>query len=68
MYAEWRRVVAEFVATRTGAQPDDLLPRLAGHLLLGAAVTAYEQWLADPRADLGQLLHRTVAQAGRALT
>jgi TetR/AcrR family transcriptional regulator, regulator of mycofactocin system len=67
MYAEWRRVVAEFVAGRTGERPDDLLPRLAGHLLLGAAVTAYEQWLADPAADLSRLLDRTVAQAGRAL-
>ncbi len=68
MYAEWRRVIAEFVAARTGARPGDLLPRLAGHLFLGAAVTAYEQWLADPRADLGELLDRTVTRAGYALT
>lgn len=67
MYTEWRQVIAEFVASRTGDRADDLLPRLAGHLLLGAAVTAYEQWLADPRADLSELLDRTVAQAGRAL-
>jgi mycofactocin system transcriptional regulator len=67
MYAEWRQVVAEFVAGRTGERSDDLLPRLAGHLLLGAAVTAYEQWLADRDTDLSRLLDQTVAQAGLAL-
>jgi mycofactocin system transcriptional regulator len=67
MYAEWRLVIAEFVAARTGSRTDDLLPRLAGHVLLGAAVTAYEQWLANPRADLTRLLDQTVARAGRAL-
>jgi mycofactocin system transcriptional regulator len=60
MYAEWRRVVAGYVAQRTGAPPDALRPRLAGHVLLGAAVTAYEQWLADPRADLAALLDETL--------
>src|SRR4051794_24829058 len=34
MYAEWRRIVSQFVASRTGAAPDDLVPRLAGHLML----------------------------------
>lgn len=67
MYAEWRAVVADFVATRTGAQPDDALPRLAGHLMLGAAVSAYEQWLVDDRADLAELLDTAVARAARAL-
>jgi mycofactocin system transcriptional regulator len=63
MYAEWRRVVTEFVATRTGSAPDDLLPRLAGHVMLAAAVAAYEQWLADPGADLGALLDTTICRA-----
>jgi mycofactocin system transcriptional regulator len=60
MYAEWRAAVADFVATRV---PDPLLPRLAGHLMLGAAVSAYEQWLDDPRADLAELLDATVGRA-----
>jgi hypothetical protein len=60
MYAEWRRVVADFVAARTSALPGDLLPRLAGHVLLGAAVAAYEQWLADPGAELPELLETAV--------
>jgi mycofactocin system transcriptional regulator len=68
MYAEWRQVVTEFVARRTGARPDDLLPRLAGHVLLAAAVTAYEQWLADPRADLAALLDATIGRATAVLS
>ena len=63
MYAEWRRVVAGYVADRTHQAPDDLLPRLAGHVLLGAAVTAYERWLDDPRADLAALLDETLSRA-----
>jgi mycofactocin system transcriptional regulator len=67
MYAEWRTVVAEFVAIRTAAEPDDLLPRLAGHVMLGAAVSAYEHWLADEQSDLAQLLDQTVTLASRSL-
>jgi TetR/AcrR family transcriptional regulator, regulator of mycofactocin system len=63
MYAEWRTVVARFVAARTGEPADGLLPRLAGHLMLGAAVSAYEQWLADDGSDLPQLLDIAVARA-----
>lgn len=63
MYAEWRAAVEDFVASRTG---DPTLPRLAGHLMLGAAVTAYEQWLADG-GDLAELLDVAVARAARAL-
>jgi mycofactocin system transcriptional regulator len=66
MYAAWRRVVATFVADRLGVDPDDLLPRLAGHLMLGAAVAAYEQWLADPSAVLTDLLDVTVRRASDA--
>ena len=56
MYARWRDVVTRFVAGRTGAEPDDLHPRLVGHTALAAAVAAYEQWLAEPGSDLAQLL------------
>lgn len=56
MYARWREVVAEFVAARTGAAPDDFGPRLVGHTALAAAVAAYEQWLTDPSASLPDLL------------
>lgn len=59
-YAAWRAVVAEFAAQRLGARPDDLLPRLVGHVCLGAALTAYEQWLEEPGADLAVLLDQAL--------
>ncbi|MBV9292587.1 MAG: mycofactocin system transcriptional regulator [Frankiales bacterium] len=65
MYAAWRDAVASFVARRLGQSPDDFTPRLAGHVLLGAAVAAYEQWLADPAADLADLLNKGVGRAVR---
>ena len=55
-YAAWRSVVAEHAAVRLGLPVDDLLPQLVGHVCLGAALTAYEQWLREPDADLTLLL------------
>lgn len=55
-YAEWRNVVARFAARRLDRPVEALLPQLIGHVSLGAAVTAYEQWLADESADLAALL------------
>jgi TetR/AcrR family transcriptional regulator, regulator of mycofactocin system len=60
-YAAWRDIVTRFVARRLAASPDSLLPRLAGHVSLGAAVAAYEQWLADADADLAALLTQAFA-------
>jgi len=45
-YAQWRGVIAEYVAAETGAAPSDPLPRLVGYLSLAIAMSAYEQWLA----------------------
>ncbi len=56
MYEGWRRVVAEFTARRTGASPDDHMPRTCGYLLLGVALAAYEEWLDNPAANLRELL------------
>jgi len=58
-YAAWRRVIAEFVAERTGQRPDELFPRTVGHVMLGAAVAAYEQWL-EAGDDLSALLDAAV--------
>ena len=63
-YAAWRSVIAEFAATRLGGSPADLLPQLVAHSCLGAALTAYDQWLLRPDSDLPQLLD----QAMRALS
>jgi mycofactocin system transcriptional regulator len=61
-YADWRAVVARHVAARTGLDERDALPQLAGHVALGAAVASYEQWLADPSADLGALMAASFAE------
>lgn len=58
MYTGWRDVVAEFVATRTGATPTDHIPQTVAWTLLATALAAYEQWLDHPDADLDELLTR----------
>ena len=63
-YAAWRSVIAEFAAARLGGSPADLLPQLVAHSCLGAALTAYDQWLLRPGSDLPLLLD----QAMRALS
>ena len=60
-YAAWREVVADFAARRLGEPSHALLPQLVAHLCLGAALTAYEQWLADPGAELEPLLDQALA-------
>jgi mycofactocin system transcriptional regulator len=51
-YAAWRQVVSRFAAGRLGVDDQSLVPRTLGHLALGAALAAYEQWLADEESDL----------------
>lgn len=55
-YAEWRQVIAEDVARRTGAQPGDLVPQVAGHVSLAISLSAYAAWLAEPEAETSPLL------------
>jgi mycofactocin system transcriptional regulator len=55
-YAQWRQAVAEFVALRTDTDPAGLGPQSVGWAALGVSIAAYEQWLADPTADLHALL------------
>lgn len=62
-YAAWRAVVAEFAASRLALPAGDLLPQLIAHCCLGAALTAYEQWLEHPGSELSPLID----QAMRAL-
>lgn len=49
-YAEWRQVIADDVARRTGADREDLLPQVAGHVSLALSLAAYEHWLDHPSA------------------
>ncbi len=59
-YRQWRDVVVAFVSERTGTDPTSLTPQLTGHVLLGAAVTAYEQWLSQPGTELPELIDAAV--------
>jgi mycofactocin system transcriptional regulator len=63
-YAGWRAVIAEHVAVRTGARPDDFGPRLLSHQVLASSVAAYEQWLAHPGSDLRSLLEVALGTLG----
>ena len=55
-YAAWRQVIAEFSAQRLAQPAQDLLPQLVAYSCLGATLTAYEQWLQHPGAELPALL------------
>jgi len=67
-YAAWRQVIADFVAERTGRQPDALLPRTVAHAMLGVAIAAYEQWLDSGDGDLCLLLDTAVLELSSAFT
>ncbi len=51
-YREWSAVVAEFVAARTGASPEDHVPQVIADAALGAATATYRHWIRHPEADL----------------
>jgi TetR/AcrR family transcriptional regulator, regulator of mycofactocin system len=67
-FTAWRQVIAEFAAERTGSRPDDLAPQVIAHAVLGVAVAAYEHWLDEPAADLGELLDNGMRQLDAAFT
>ena len=58
MYAGWRSVVADFVARRLGLAATDLIPRTTAWSMLGVALSAYENWLADESTSLQAALGR----------
>jgi TetR/AcrR family transcriptional regulator, regulator of mycofactocin system len=71
MYAGWRAVVAAFVARRLDVKPGALVPQTVAWTMLGAALSAYEHWLADESVSLAQALNGafdTVSAGLRALT
>lgn len=59
-YGDWRRVIAEHVASRTGADPESFVPRMAGHVSLALAISSYEEWLAHPDRRLTDILEETL--------
>ena len=56
MYDGWRKVIAEYVAARCDCEPSDHFPRTVGWMVLGVAISAYEQWLTDDTLHLAELL------------
>jgi mycofactocin system transcriptional regulator len=52
MYAGWRAVVADFVARRLDVKATDLIPQTTAWTMLGVALSAYENWLADESVSL----------------
>jgi mycofactocin system transcriptional regulator len=67
-YAEWRQVIADFVARRLGQDPGDWTPLAAGHVSLALALTAYERWLDDPGADIVDAVEQSLASLKDYLT
>lgn len=61
-FAEVDRVVARYVAARSGAAPTDLVPRLVAATTRTAATTAFETWLADEHSALGGHLRQAFAE------
>ena len=60
-HAEWLGVIARFAARRMGVAEDSLEAQLAGHLSIGAANAAYDQWLREESSDLTALVDRAFA-------
>ena len=60
-YAEWRAVIAEYVAERHGLAPTDALPETVSQVCLALALSAYVLWLRDPGPTLQQRLEQALA-------
>jgi TetR/AcrR family transcriptional regulator, regulator of mycofactocin system len=51
-YAEWRGVIAVWVAERLGRAAGDLIPQTVAHAALGTSMAAFLVWVDDPTSDL----------------
>lgn len=58
-YAEWRAVIAEYVAERLGCPPDELAPVAAGYAALAASTAAFHRWVSHPDEDILTLIDRS---------
>jgi len=50
-YDGWVRAIGDFIARRTGAPADAVVPTAAGRATLAVCTVAYEKWSRDPGAD-----------------
>lgn len=62
-YAEWRQVIAEFVAERLHQPADSLEPQAIAWACLGLSIASYEQWLSHEDADLLLLIDEAFRRA-----
>jgi mycofactocin system transcriptional regulator len=53
-YADWRAVIAEYVAVRTGSTVQALIPQTIAHAALGVSVAAFSCWVHGDGQDLTQ--------------
>lgn len=60
-YQDWRHVIAEYVAERTGTLPQGVHAQTVAHVSLAIALTAYDIWLADPASSLPHILDDSMA-------
>jgi mycofactocin system transcriptional regulator len=51
-YREWREVIAEWAAQRTGTRPQDHLPQTLAFAALGTSISAFRIWVENPAEDL----------------
>jgi mycofactocin system transcriptional regulator len=51
---EYYSVFGRYAARRMGADAEDFGPRLVAHICAGTMDAAYEEWLRDETADLGE--------------
>jgi TetR/AcrR family transcriptional regulator, regulator of mycofactocin system len=66
-YAEWREVIAAWVAARLGCGPADLIPQTVAHAALGSSMAAFLVWVDDPSSDLVANLEEAYRLLGRGL-
>jgi TetR/AcrR family transcriptional regulator, regulator of mycofactocin system len=66
-YAEWRWVIAEFVAGRLDCEPTDLVPQTVAHAALGTSMAAFLVWVDDPSSDLTANLDEAFGLLGSGL-
>ena len=61
---DWVAVLARYAARRLDESPDAFAPQLVAQVSLGAANTAYEQWLNDESTDLEHLVGEAFGMVG----
>jgi len=66
-YAEWRAVIADFVAGRLGCEAGDLIPQTVAHAALGTSMAAFLVWVDDPSSDLVENLEEAYRLLGSGL-